>query len=91
MAGALDNEPEIDFGTFVLSLGTSALLHLGLVQDEAGQRPEPNLALAKQTIDCLAMLEDKTKGNLTGEEERILAQLLSDLRVQLVTAVGRKR
>lgn len=91
MPGERDQEPEIDFGTFVLSLGTSALLHLGLVEGEDGQPVPPNLPLAKQTIDCLAMLEDKTKGNLTAEEERILAQLLSDLRVQLVAAVGRAR
>ncbi len=87
MAGG--NEPEIDFGTFVLSLGTSALMHLGVVEDERGQKLPANLPLAKQTIDCIAMLEEKTKGNLTGEEERILTQLLYDLRLEYVAASKR--
>ncbi|MBC7172176.1 MAG: DUF1844 domain-containing protein [Polyangiaceae bacterium] len=85
------NEPEIDFGTFVLSLGTSALMHLGLGEDGEGNTLPPNLPLAKQTIDCLAMLEEKTKGNLSGEEERILTQLLYDLRLQYVSASKRPR
>ncbi len=87
MAGG--TEPEIDFGTFVLSLGTSALMHLGVVESESGTTLPPNLPLAKQTIDCIAMLEEKTKGNLTGEEERILSQLLYDLRLQYVAASKR--
>lgn len=82
-------EPAIDFGTFVLSLGTSALMHLGVAEDEHGQKLPPNLPLAKQTIDCIAMLEEKTKGNLSGEEERILTQLLYDLRLEYVAATKR--
>jgi hypothetical protein len=89
MAGG--GEPEIDFGTFVLSLGTSAMIHLGLVPGESGAPHEPNLPMAKQTIDCLALLEEKTKGNLSGEEERLLAQLLYDLRLQYVSASQRER
>jgi hypothetical protein len=76
--------PSIDFNTFVLSLGTSALAEL----NEA----EPNvvtLALVKQTIDILSMLEEKTKGNLTGEEERLIGQLLFDLRLRYVRAAGK--
>ena len=77
--------PSIDFNTFVLSLGTSALAELN------DQSTEPNvmsLALVKQTIDILGMLEEKTKGNLTGAEERLLAQLLVDLRVRYVRAAS---
>jgi hypothetical protein len=84
-----DGEPGIDFGTFVLSLGTSALIHLGLAEDQDGSTHPANLPLAKQTIDCLAMLEEKTRGNLSGEEERILTQLLYDLRLEYVAV--RKR
>ena len=76
--------PSIDFATFVLSLNHSALLHLGEAPDfESGKR-EKNLPLARQTIDLIAMLEDKTKGNLTGDEERLLGQILYDLRMRFV-------
>jgi hypothetical protein len=76
--------PSIDFATFVLSLNHSALLHLGEVPDlESGKR-EKDLPLARQTIDLIAMLEDKTKGNLTGDEERLIAQILYDLRMRYV-------
>lgn len=77
--------PAIDFMTFVLSLNTSALIHLGVMAIE-GEDPAPNLPLAQQSIDCLAMLEDKTRGNLTGEEERLLTQVLYDLRLRYVHA-----
>ena len=76
--------PAIDFATFVMSLGSSALYHLGEL--EGGER---NLALAKQTIDILGMLEEKTRGNLTDDEARLLQHLLYDLRLKFVEA--RKR
>jgi hypothetical protein len=78
--------PEIDFATFVLSLGTSVLLHLGELTDPDGKR-EKNVALAKQTIDMIGMLQDKTRGNLTEGEDKLLASLLYDLRVKYVDAV----
>lgn len=77
---ANDGYPPIDFNTLVLSLGTSALVNFGEVADPVSGNCEVNLALARQTVDLLVMLEEKTRGNLTGEEERLLAQLLSDLR-----------
>ena len=77
--------PTIDFNTFVLSLGTSGLAEL----NAEGEPNVMSLALVKQTIDILAMLEEKTKGNLTGEEERLIGQLLFDLRVRYVRAAGR--
>ena len=79
--------PAIDFSTFVLSLGTSALYHLGLVEDpETKQRAKPNLELARQTIDTLEMLHQKTKGNLSSEEEHLVDSLLYDLRMHFVQA-----
>ncbi len=77
--------PEIDFMTFVLSLSTSALYHLGDLPEKA--QPCPDLPLAKQTIDILGILQEKTKGNLTGEEERILDNVLYDLRLKYVECV----
>jgi hypothetical protein len=81
--------PDIDFATFVLSLGSSALVHLGETPDEAGEKHAPNLELAKQTIDLLAMIEVKTKGNLDDVEERLLSALLYDLRIKYVDAQKR--
>ncbi len=75
----------IDFYTFVLSLGSSAFVHLGdAPHPETGKPVEPDLLVAKQTIDILAMLREKTKGNLTEEEEKFLETLLTDLRIRFV-------
>jgi Domain of unknown function (DUF1844) len=78
--------PAVDFSTFVLSLGHSALMHLGMVATPDGGAPEVNLPLARQTIDLLSLLEEKTKGNLTVSEGRLLNQLLTDLRMHFVEA-----
>ncbi|HVI93693.1 MAG TPA: DUF1844 domain-containing protein [Anaeromyxobacter sp.] len=76
----------IDFYTFMLSLASSAFVHLGDAPDpETGKPGEPDLALAQQTIDIVAMLSEKTKGNLTPEEERFVENLLTDLRLRFVT------
>ena len=79
--------PPVDFTTLVMSLSTSAMAALGLVADpRSGERTECNLPLARHTIDLLALLEEKTRGNLTGEEERLLGQVLYDLRMCYVRA-----
>jgi hypothetical protein len=74
--------PSIDFPTFVLSLSHSALMHLGEAPHPDDGRVERNLPLAKQNIDLLGLLEEKTKGNLTGDEERLLSQVLFDVRMR---------
>ena len=77
--------PPIDFSTFVLSLGTSALFHLGLVEDPTtGQLAEKNPVLARQTIDTLSMLQEKTRGNLDSEEAQLIESLLYELRMRFV-------
>lgn len=76
--------PHIDFATFVLSLSHSALMHLGEAPHPEDGRVEKNLPLAKQNIDLLGLLEEKTKGNLTGDEERLLSQVLFDVRMRYV-------
>ncbi len=78
------NLPAIDFATFVLSLSHSALVHLGDAPDPAGGSGEESLPLARQTIDLLALLQEKTRGNLSGQEEHILDQALYDLRMRFV-------
>ena len=90
-AGAAEAElPRIDFATFVLSLSHSALVHLGDAPDPSGAPQSPNLELARQTIDLLGILEEKTRGNLTGEEERLLSTALYDLRFRYVQATKAK-
>ncbi len=77
----------ISFTTFVLSLSTAALQHLGVpaAADEK-EKPEVNLQAAQQTIDILEMLEEKTKGNLSDEEAKLISTLLYDLRMRFVEA-----
>ena len=79
-----DRLPAIDFATFVLSLSHSALVHLGDAPAPEGHVSERDLLLAKQTIDLLGILQEKTRNNLTGEEERLLDQALYDLRLRFV-------
>jgi hypothetical protein len=79
-----DSLPPIDFATFVLSLAHSARMHLGEEPHPETNKVETDLPVAKQNIDILGLLEDKTKGNLTGDEERLLAQVLFDLRMRYV-------
>ena len=78
--------PAVDFHTFVLSLGSSALLHLGELEHPEAGAQQKDLPLAKHTIDILAMLQEKTKGNLTPGEERLMESLLYDLRLRYVEA-----
>ncbi len=79
--------PAIDFSTFILSLSTSALYQLGLVADpETGKRAEPNRVIARQTIDTLEMLRDRTRGNLDEEEMKLFDSLLYELRMRFVSA-----
>ena len=75
---------EIDFGTFLLSLATSALMYCG--EEIPGVQTEKNLDLAKQNIDLLALLKTKTKGNLTPEEESLMDGLLTKVRFVFVEA-----
>ncbi len=82
--GDEDALPKVDFATFVLSLSHSALMHLGEAPDPETGRVERNLELARQTIDLIAMLEEKTRGNLVGDEERLIGQILFDLRMRFV-------
>ena len=79
--------PPVDFPSFLISLGTSALFHLGIVPDPAtGQPGEKHLALARHTIDTIELLEQKTQGNLSDEEVALFQNLLTELRMRFVEA-----
>lgn len=77
---------QIDFASFVLSLATTALAHLGEVPDPATGEKTENLVAAKQMIDILSLLEIKTKGNLQADEERLLESLLYELRMKYLNS-----
>ncbi len=82
--------PAVDFSTLVLSLSHSTLLHLGDAPDPADGQSHVDLPMARQTIDLLALLQEKTRGNLTGPEESLLAQALYDLRLRYVEVARSK-
>jgi hypothetical protein len=80
---------ELSFTAFVLSLASTAAIHFGdLVDPGSGQRSEPNLEGAAQMIEILALLDQKTRGNLTAEERQVLEQVLYELRVRFVQVSG---
>jgi len=77
---------------FVLSLASSAAIHFGdLADPESGEKTAPNLEGASQMIEILSLLEQKTRGNLTPEEQQLLEQLLYELRMRFVEASGSGR
>lgn len=76
--------PTIDFATFIFSLNSSALVQLGMMEDPMTGETTKNLPLAKQTIDILCMLEEKTRGNLDADEAAMLKNILYDLRIHYV-------
>lgn len=78
--------PEVNFSTFIVSLSTEILFHLGEIpHPETGER-QKNLPLAKHAIDTLVMLQEKTRGNLTEEEKKLLESMLYDLRMCYIRA-----
>jgi hypothetical protein len=80
--------PEITFSSFLFSLSTSAFVHLGVVPDPATGGADRNLPLAKQTIDLLGLIREKTRNNLTQEEEDLFDHLLYDLRMRYIKEAG---
>ena len=82
------SQPPVNFSQFVVSLGSSALVHLGEIADPSSGAVATDLKLARHTIDLLALLAEKTKGNLDDNEQKLLDTLLVELRTKL-TAAGR--
>jgi hypothetical protein len=80
---------DLSFTTFVVSLASSAAIHFGDLPDpNTGEPAEINLEGAAQMIDILALLEEKTRGNLTLEERQVLEQILYELRLRFVESTG---
>ena len=76
--------PEITFASFLISLSSSAFIHLGDMPDPVTGEVKKDLALAKQTIDLLGLLREKTRGNLQEDEEKLFDHLLYDLRMRFI-------
>lgn len=87
-----ENEPlpEINFSTFVIGLSTQALMHLGEIGNPISGKVETDVPVAKQMIDILGMLKDKTRGNLNASEDRLMEDILFDLRMKYVEAVKKR-
>lgn len=79
--------PKGDFGALLSMLATQALFAMGLIQMEK-EKKEPDLELAKYSIDMIETLQQKTKGNLSGDEEKVLDDTLSQLRMAYVKVAG---
>ncbi len=78
--------PPIDFTAFVLGLASTAMIQMGAAPEPETNEVRKNLVLARQTVDLLGMLREKTRGNLTDDEQRFFDALLYDLRVRFVEA-----
>ena len=79
--------PSINFSTFIMSLSTQALMHLGEIDNPVTGKAEKDVAVAKQTIDIIAMLSEKSTGNLDETEEQLVREVLYNLRMSYVEAV----
>jgi Domain of unknown function (DUF1844) len=79
--------PEVTFSALIMSLSTSVLYHLGEIGDPRTGKKEVDFDLAKHGIDTLTLLQQKTKGNLTKEEEEMLKSILYDVKMRFVAAV----
>ena len=79
-------EGPISFSTFILGLASTTLIHLGVAPHPETNRVERDLPLARESLDLLSMLHEKTRGNLTEEEARLFHNILTDLRLRYVEA-----
>lgn len=83
-----DGTPPIDFTTFVLSMSTSCMVQLGELPSPDGGSAE-DLSMARHTLEILMLLDEKTRGNLSGDEERVLHHVVDDLRARYEAKVAK--
>jgi hypothetical protein len=85
-------DPNINFASFVLSLAATAAVHCGDRLEPGAEDPgPPDLAAAGQMIDLLALLEEKTRGNLTADEKQLVETVLYELRLRFIEAQGQEK
>ncbi len=78
--------PEVSFNSLIFSLSSTVFFHLGEIADPQSGKKAKDLPLAKHTIDIIAMLKEKTEGNLTEEEKKFIENILTDLRWRYVNS-----
>jgi len=78
--------PEANFTSLIFSLSSSALFHFGEIPDPTTGEKKEDLPIAKHAIDTIAMLKEKTQGNLTEEEQKFIESVLTDLKWRFVKA-----
>jgi hypothetical protein len=81
-----EQQNDIGFANLVISLGTSAMVHMGIIENPHTKQKEKNLEMAKQEIELIEMLNKKTTGNLTEAEKKVIDQVLYELRLRFVEA-----
>jgi len=81
--------PPLNFSSFILSLSSSVLINLGVIENPVTNKMEREPEIAKQTIELIELLREKTKGNLTEEESRLLDDILRELRLQYCEVAGK--
>ncbi|MEZ4845734.1 MAG: DUF1844 domain-containing protein [Bdellovibrionota bacterium] len=77
---------EIGFASLIVSLGTSAMIHMGVIENPVTKQKEKDISAAKQEIDLIMMLKNKTQGNLNDAEKKVLDQVLAELQMRFVEA-----
>jgi hypothetical protein len=85
-APRFENLPPVDFSGLIISLSHAAIMHLGHIPDPASGQARLEPALARHTIDTIGMLKEKTQGNLTQDEQRLIDSALTELRLAYVQA-----
>ena len=82
--GPVSNLPKIDLTTFFLSISSAAYMGLGIAPPTPAGPPQVDLEMARQNIDLLELMYEKTKGNRTQEEDKLVEQLLFELRMKFI-------
>jgi hypothetical protein len=85
-SGRAEAPRPLDFSTFIISLANTALFQLGFLKVSESEEVQRDLPAARQTIDIIALLEEKTRGNLTDQEKKIITETLYQLRMAFVEA-----
>jgi hypothetical protein len=85
-----DSLPTIDFATLIMSFASASMICMGMVADPATGKIQKDLFIAKQNIDVISLLKEKTTGNLTQDEEKLIDQILYELRMHYVEIMKEK-
>lgn len=84
--GQKQGSTDIGFSSLIVSLGTSAMIHMGVIDNPVTNQKEKDLSAAKQEIDLIMMLKSKTTGNLNDTEKKVLDQVLAELQLRYIEA-----